>query len=131
MRIFARKKITMLRDSFFTIEDFSKDAVSFKAVVRLHEQHPVFAGHFPGRPVTPGVFTVQMVKECVAYALGEDIRFAVLQNCRFSQTILPGVHHVLEIHGDYEQQGNEWFVKASVQAGDITFLTLKAKMTKD
>ena len=59
----------MLLNDFFTIEEFSKDATAFRAVVRLNEQHPVFAGHFPGQPVVPGVFTLQMIKECMAVAL--------------------------------------------------------------
>jgi 3-hydroxyacyl-[acyl-carrier-protein] dehydratase len=119
----------MLRNSFFTIEEFLKDAASFRAVVRLNEQHPVFAGHFPGQPVVPGVFTLQMIKECVAYALEKEVRFTTVQNCKFSKTILPGVHRLLEIHCLYSQQDGEYAVNAAVQSGEVTFLSLKAKLS--
>ena len=116
----------MLLNNFFTIETFSKDAATFRAVVQLNGQHPVFAGHFPGQPVVPGVFTLQMIKECAAVALGKEVRFAAIQNCKFSRTILPGEHRSLEIHGAYAPQAGGWSVNVSVQAGDIVFLSLKA-----
>ncbi|MDR3134105.1 MAG: hydroxymyristoyl-ACP dehydratase [Prevotellaceae bacterium] len=116
----------MLRDSFFTIEEFSKDGVSFRAAVRLNEQHPVFAGHFPGQPVVPGVFTLQMIKECVSYALEKELRFTTVQNCKFSRTILPGVHPLLEIHCTCTPRAGECAVVASVQSGSDVFLSLKA-----
>lgn len=119
----------MLLNNFFIIEEFSKDDAAFRAVVRLNEQHPVFAGHFPGQPVVPGVFTLQVIKECIAYALEKEVRFTTIQNCKFSRTILPGEHRLLEIHCTYVPQAGEWPVNASVQAGDAIFLSLKAKVT--
>ncbi|MDR2802201.1 MAG: beta-hydroxyacyl-ACP dehydratase [Prevotellaceae bacterium] len=118
----------MLLNNFFTIEEFSKDTASFRAVVRLNGQHPVFAGHFPGQPVVPGVFTLQMIKECVAYALEKEVHFSTIQNCKFSRTILPEEHHLLEIHCTCAQQAGEYPVNVSVQAGDAVFLSLKAKL---
>ncbi|MDR0694062.1 MAG: hypothetical protein LBF81_02010 [Prevotellaceae bacterium] len=121
----------MLLNNFFTIEEFSKDAATFRATVRLNEQHPVFAGHFPGQPVVPGVCTLQMIKECVAYSLEKEVRFTTIQNCKFSRTILPGEHRLLEIHGACTSQAGEWLLNASVQAGDAVFLSLKAKLISD
>ena len=118
----------MLLDNFFTIEECTKDAATFRTVVRLNEQHPVFAGHFPGQPIVPGVFTLQMIKECVAVALEKEVRFERIQNCKFSRTILPGAHRLLEIHCAGTPQTGGWLVNVSVQAGDAVFLSLKAKL---
>ncbi|MDR3350907.1 MAG: beta-hydroxyacyl-ACP dehydratase [Prevotellaceae bacterium] len=118
----------MLLNQFFTIEAFSKDAAAFRAVVRINEGHPVFAGHFPGQPVVPGVFTLQMIKECMAYAWEKEVRFAAIQNCKFSRTILPGERRLLEIHCTFAPQPGEWPVTVSVQSGDIIYLSLKARM---
>ncbi|MDR1405862.1 MAG: beta-hydroxyacyl-ACP dehydratase [Prevotellaceae bacterium] len=115
--------------ALFVMEEFSKDGHSFRATVRLNEKHPVFEGHFPGQPVVPGVFTLQLVKECLSYALEKELRFTDVQNCRFSRTIVPGAQPRLEVRGSCEQQAAEAYaLNASVQAAGVTFLSLKAKL---
>ena len=37
----------------------AEDRLAFR--VRLDAAHPVYAGHFPGNPVLPGVCTLQIV----------------------------------------------------------------------
>lgn len=49
------------------------------AVVRLLPGSPVYAAHFPGYPITPGVTIVQMALELMDRTLAgaKDIRFVV------------------------------------------------------
>ena len=49
------------------------------AVVRLLPESPVYAAHFPGYPITPGVTIVQMALELMGRRLSgaKDIRFVV------------------------------------------------------
>ena len=49
------------------------------AVVRLLADSPVYAAHFPGYPITPGVTIVQMALELMGRTLAgaKDIRFVV------------------------------------------------------
>jgi 3-hydroxyacyl-[acyl-carrier-protein] dehydratase len=42
-------------------------------------EHPVFAGHFPGTPIFPGVMLLDTVLHCIAAAGG-----VVLDNCEIS-----------------------------------------------
>jgi len=53
----------------------SRDASG--AVVRLLAESPVYAAHFPGYPITPGVTIVQMALELMDRTLAgaKDIRF--------------------------------------------------------
>jgi 3-hydroxyacyl-[acyl-carrier-protein] dehydratase len=116
----------MLRDSFFTIAQCLKKEDAVTAVVKINAQHPVFLGHFPEQPVVPGVFTLQMIKECLEQALGK-IRFTVIQNCKFSNVMIPGSHAVIEIICNYERNDNNVRLNASVKSGDVTYLSLKAQ----
>jgi 3-hydroxymyristoyl/3-hydroxydecanoyl-(acyl carrier protein) dehydratase len=36
-------------------------------------EHPVFPGHFPGRPVVPGVLLLDWVQSAVQAHLGQDV----------------------------------------------------------
>jgi 3-hydroxyacyl-[acyl-carrier-protein] dehydratase len=121
----------MLRDSFFVVERFLKEENALTAVVKINGQHPVFLGHFPEQPVVPGVFTLQMVKECLELALERPVRFTVIGNCKFSNVMTPGSHAPVEVICNYVQNGNNVQLNASVRSGDVTYLSLKAQAISD
>jgi 3-hydroxyacyl-[acyl-carrier-protein] dehydratase len=118
----------MLRHTFFTIEKFSADQSAYHADVKINAQHPVFLGHFPDQPVVPGVFTLQMIRECLEQALGKPVRFATIQNCKFSNVLIPGDDSLVEVLCNYEQNNNDIQLKASVKSGDVAYLSLKAQL---
>ena len=65
-----------------------------------------FAGHFPGRPVMPGVLTVEAIAQCGAVAVladeskrGKIPFFAGIDDCRFKRVVEPG--DVLELECEF------------------------------
>jgi len=61
-----------------------------RAVVRVPADSPWFDGHFPGRPVLPGIAQLAMVQDLIARALPGSGRIAALRRVRFKQAVLPG-----------------------------------------
>ena len=62
-----------------------------------------FAGHFPGRPVMPGVLTVEAIAQAGAVAVlaaeanrGKIPFFAGIDDCRFKRVVEPGDTLTLE-----------------------------------
>ena len=56
-----------------------------------------FPGHFPGRPVMPGVLTIEAIAQCGAVAVltatdnaGKIPFFAGIHYCRFKRVVEPG-----------------------------------------
>ncbi|HEV3186408.1 MAG TPA: 3-hydroxyacyl-ACP dehydratase FabZ [Acidimicrobiales bacterium] len=56
-----------------------------------------FAGHFPGRPTTPGVLLLESIAQCGAVVVLADPRyvgrlplFGGVENARFRRQVLPG-----------------------------------------
>ena len=50
---------------------------------------PVFAGHFPGRPILPGVFQMEMVRVAAELVLGQKFIVREIAKARFQRPILP------------------------------------------
>ena len=61
-----------------------------EALVRVPAGSPWFDGHFPGRPVLPGIAQLAMVQDLLARVLGGGWRIAALRRVRFRQAVGPG-----------------------------------------
>lgn len=59
-------------------------------LLQMRNEHPVYQGHFPGNPITPGVLTLQMVRECLSHIMGRELNYSAIKNCRFVAMVRPG-----------------------------------------
>jgi 3-hydroxyacyl-[acyl-carrier-protein] dehydratase len=66
---------------------------------------PFFVGHFPGRPLMPGVLVVEAIVQAACYAVGikakeemknPGVSFMTIDKCKFRKPIIPG--DVLNLH---------------------------------
>lgn len=74
-----------LKNEMFTVVDGDNDNVK----IRLNAGHPIFAAHFPGNPIMPGVCQVQMIGELLADRVGRPLTLQEVVNLKFSAPISP------------------------------------------
>lgn len=51
---------------------------------------PVFTGHFPGRPLVPGVAYIALVQAAYEQALAQKIRIVAVERCKWKTPTVPG-----------------------------------------
>lgn len=88
-----------LKNDFFHIKETnieSEQSICF--VVEINQRHKVFEGHFPSRPIVPGVFTLSMIKECVSEYLGRNIVLGKIKECKFVGVLIPKNGLTVELH---------------------------------
>ncbi len=86
---------------------------------------PFFQGHFPGRPVMPGVLVVEAMAQTAAVlvvhtldALDNDLLvfFMTVDNCKFRRMVVPGDQ--LELHVSVARhRGNVWKFRGEAYIG--------------
>ena len=64
---------------------------------RIAPDHPAIPGHFPGRPVVPGVLLLDGVIEAANRWLGIPLRVRGLRQAKFIAPLLPGEVATLEL----------------------------------
>ena len=101
----------------------NESAIGIKNV-SVNEPH--FQGHFPGRPVMPGVLLVEAMAQTAAVlvveTLGPDaegklVYFMTIDDARFRQPVVPGdtVHvHVTKL----QNRRNVWKFRGEAKVGD-------------
>ena len=100
MRIIPHRYPFLLIDRVVELEP-GKRVVAMKSVTA---NEPQFTGHFPGRPIMPGVLMVEALAQAGAVAVlslpeyrGKLALFAGIDDCRFRRTVLPGDTLRLEV----------------------------------
>ncbi|ATH06917.1 beta-hydroxyacyl-ACP dehydratase [Halobacteriovorax marinus] len=85
-----------------------KELVGSKVQANFHmrEDHPIFAGHFPGNPIFPGVAQVEMMAQASSfiyvnafenpYGQNMDVALVSISNAKFRKPVLPGMDLEIE-----------------------------------
>jgi 3-hydroxyacyl-[acyl-carrier-protein] dehydratase len=100
MRIIPHRYPFLLVDRIIELEP-GRRVVGIKAVTA---NEPQFTGHFPGRPIMPGVLMVEALAQTAAVAVmtldeyrGKLGLFAGIDDCRFRRMVVPGDTLRLEV----------------------------------
>lgn len=106
---------------FYELRTLVPASGGFRAEAVMRPDHPVYAGHFPERPVVPGVFTLAMVRDCAAAVLGRPAGYEAVRECKFLSVLLPGDVVTLEFMLDGQLK-----LAGTVRRGTDVILKLKA-----
>ncbi|HEY3863460.1 MAG TPA: hypothetical protein VGO59_16405 [Verrucomicrobiae bacterium] len=96
---------------------------------RFDAEQPVFAGHFPGRPVLPGIFQLEMTRAAAEWILHCPLSVNEIVKSKFERPIAPGetVRLILNCsESDGLIQARAEFSVDGAQAGR-TAITLRRK----
>ena len=78
--------------------------------IDIDANHPVFAGHFPGKPIVPGVMLLDRAQQAIEAASG--LRMQGLAMAKFLSAAVPGEALVLE------HEATEDAVRFTIRCGE-------------
>jgi 3-hydroxyacyl-[acyl-carrier-protein] dehydratase len=100
--------------------------VSAVGVKNVTIGEPYFQGHFPSRPVMPGVLIIEAMAQTAAVlvmetlgaeAEGRLVYFLSVDAARFRKPVVPGDTLYIHVEKQYKR-GNVWKFKAEARVGD-------------
>jgi 3-hydroxyacyl-[acyl-carrier-protein] dehydratase len=92
------------------------DTAVHRATVCIPATHPSLPGHFPGRPIVPGVVLLQCVLDEAERWLGRALSIRELPQVKFSAPLLPEQSAELELR----LTGNELRFNVTRDAQGVT-----------
>ncbi|SPH17974.1 3-hydroxyacyl-[acyl-carrier-protein] dehydratase FabZ [Defluviimonas aquaemixtae] len=122
----------------FLLIDKVRDIVPHKGCVGVKNvtfNEPHFQGHFPAKPIMPGVTIVEAMAQSAAVLVGISMDvvgrelltyFMSIENCKFRRMVVPG--DVLELHMTVKRGGGKiWKFDGRATVGDA--LACEAEVT--
>jgi len=98
--------------NFYTITSSKQQEAVITTSLKVDPNHELYKGHFPGRPVTPGVVLMQLFKDEAERISEKKLNLSRATNVKFTAVFDPGENDVLiletrlELHGAfYELKG--------------------------
>ncbi len=93
----------MLLNHLYTIDQFEATT----ATLRLNAAHPIFEGHFPGKPILPGACQLQMIQEMLSGITGKDYRLQKATTIKFITPIDPRQNETIRLDLQYAEEQPE------------------------
>jgi beta-hydroxyacyl-ACP dehydratase FabZ len=116
------------RYPFMFVDEVTEFEDRVRIVGRKHVRpdEPYFQGHFPGRPIMPGVLILESLAQLGAIfakistggvAADKLIVFAGADDVRFRRPVYPGDVLTLKL-GNHRQRGPHWRMEGEVYVGE-------------
>lgn len=119
----------LIADLYKINEDFVKDGVQITSIT-LNPENDIYKGHFPDNPITPGVCTLQIIKELTEKRTGCPLFMKKSSNVKFMAVINPEKNPDLEIINDFKEGDEEIKVKSTVKYDDTVALKVVITFVK-
>jgi 3-hydroxyacyl-[acyl-carrier-protein] dehydratase len=87
---------TLRDDVRNALEHEERDGDLVRARFRFSPELPVFAGHFPGAPIVPGVYMIEAARYLGERACGTALRIAAIEEAKFTASVRPGEEIVID-----------------------------------
>ena len=84
-----------------------------ESALHVAADHPAYPGHFPGRPILPGVVLLAEALDAIARSSGRAAHQWAIASAKFMQPVAPGTALTL-VHSPTPAGG----VRFEVRAGD-------------
>ena len=110
----------------YEVTEKGEGRILFK--VTYNEDHELFKGHFPSKPVVPGVMLMQTVKELFEYFA--DISSAIESaDLKFMNPVIPGSVNAINIEMNYSaNDGGIFKIKSSGFSGETKFFKISVSL---
>jgi 3-hydroxyacyl-[acyl-carrier-protein] dehydratase len=113
-----------LLNDFFSIIQSTVTPLSIDVDIQLNAKHHIYNGHFPGKPITPGVIQMQIVDELLKVNIHKKMTLLYLTQCKFLNVLNPNVNASLHINIAIEKQEKEIVVRSIGCTKDTIFFKL-------
>jgi 3-hydroxyacyl-[acyl-carrier-protein] dehydratase len=116
----------MLLKDFYSVVSSTELAGEFITEVKINKDHDLYRGHFPDRPVTPGVILMQLFKEEAERRSNKKLQLATAANVKFMAVVDPNICEMLILQSSIVSENGILKLKGIAKQNDTISLKISA-----
>ncbi|MFD1095970.1 hydroxymyristoyl-ACP dehydratase [Salegentibacter chungangensis] len=120
----------MLLKDFYSVQDSKKEGDTYITRIKIDKHHKVYKGHFPGRPVTPGVILMHLFREELERHTASVLKLERATNVKFMAVVDPNQDEYLTLESEIEEFDGFVKLKGTAKQKDKTSLKINALYRK-
>ncbi|HIP31505.1 MAG TPA: 3-hydroxyacyl-ACP dehydratase [Crocinitomicaceae bacterium] len=113
------------KTDFYTLNKVTENEDSTSYTITINKNHPIFKGHFPGNPVTPGVAQMDIVKELVAKHLQKEVSMEEMPSCKFLAVLNPETNADVDVILKFSKEDAQR-VSVVIKDAEVSYLKMVA-----
>lgn len=120
----------LLKDKYYKVMKENRlDANTGVYLLSLFPQADVYRGHFPQKPVCPGVCNIETIRECAEMLTSQDLGIKTIKQCRLTAVATPQVCPLIDVTVNVARiEGTDSYnVVAKIADHATTYMELKGE----
>ncbi len=113
-------------NSFYTSELLESKDGYILYQISIDENHPIYQGHFPEQPVTPGVILLEILRSLISQQTNCSLMMKQAKEIKFLAPVLPAETTTFQLKIDYTVQDKEYIVTSQFKNDKKVFTKIKA-----
>lgn len=113
----------MILEDFYQVSGTETTEDTIITILKVNKNHKIYQGHFPGRPVTPGVVLMQLFKEEAERIFDQKLQLVRADNVKFTAVFDPTQDDELILESQLAETGE--YIKLKGIAKNKTGIVLK------
>jgi 3-hydroxyacyl-[acyl-carrier-protein] dehydratase len=118
-------------NDFFTYKIISETPLLVNARVTINANHPLYKGHFPQQPVTPGVVLVEITRQILSDSLRKKLIMISAKEIKFISPVIPDQIKVIDFTIDFSETDGTINANCLISSGEMTFTKLKGDFREE
>lgn len=116
----------MLLKDFYSVIESTQNEEEFTSLIKINKDHPLYIGHFPDRPVTPGVILMQLFKEEAERRCECKLQLETASNVKFMAVVDPNSCDLLTLQSTITSEDGVFKLKGIAKQNDCISLKISA-----
>ena len=115
-----------LLDDFCFVESQSRSDNTLNCQLRFVAEHSIFQGHFPGKPIVPGVCSIEIVRELMEMILQKKLILKKSSNIKFLRLLTPDDRPVAEL--SWKEENGEIVFQAIMKVDEKSAFKMQGSL---
>ncbi|UAB83489.1 hydroxymyristoyl-ACP dehydratase [Zunongwangia sp. SCSIO 43204] len=116
----------MLLKDFYKVLESTQQEDTYITKLSIEKTHPLYAGHFPNRPVTPGVILMHLFKQEAERRTNKSLTLVKANNVKFMAVVDPNTSDELILETKISLEGEIVKVRGVARQNDALALKFSA-----